>query len=130
MTNQSELDRQIDIIMFNEMGATGWNGSTKASVYLNAKKHVVDYITANYTPNSEVAAHERAARKMLVAAIEASGGKLEIPEAILEGASEYDTLERRRNPESGSVIFELQKGQDNLSPHLIPHLSPNNCRAE
>lgn len=52
--NQSELDRQINIIMFNEMGATGWNGSTKAIVYLNAKKHVVDYITANYTPNSEV----------------------------------------------------------------------------
>ena len=48
--NQSELEKQINNIMFNEMGATGWNGSTKAIVYLNARNALTAYITANYTP--------------------------------------------------------------------------------
>ena len=52
--NQSELEKQINNIMFNEMGATGWNGSTKAIVYLNARNALTAYITANYTANSEV----------------------------------------------------------------------------
>lgn len=48
-TNQSELEENINKIMLNEM-PDGWNGSSKSYVYVNAKKAIVTYITANYTP--------------------------------------------------------------------------------
>lgn len=48
-TNQSKLEENINKIMLNEM-PDGWNGSSKSYVYVNAKKAIVTYITANYTP--------------------------------------------------------------------------------
>jgi hypothetical protein len=52
VSDVDELSNKIDGIMFDNMGASGWNGSTSSYVYVDAKKALMALITA-YTHDRE-----------------------------------------------------------------------------
>lgn len=52
----------IDDAMSSKMSSCGWNGSTEALVYQEARQQIISHIQQNYTANSEVERVKREAK--------------------------------------------------------------------
>ena len=100
--NDEELRTAITRIISQD----GWVDRTEVDVDGEVEA-IVSLVADWHTRKLNEAVRE--AQFMFRAAIEANGGKLEIPRAILASTNQLGWITRRENPDSGSVIFELNE---------------------
>ena len=61
--NQSELREHLSDILTGWLGGPEYNGFATSPDWGDLNTEIIDYITANYTPNSEVVEREQEAYK-------------------------------------------------------------------